>query len=366
MLLSETLLAFSVNVYMIYIARFLIGACVGVSMAMVSVFLSEISEDHNRGTIGCFIGLSLPVGNLFVFILGPLVSVKIFTLLCTIPNILNLLCFVTFIPESPIYMASKGHKEQTMNCLRRIRNKNMAELEKEYKSIILTLENTSDKVIPTWGSILSVKGLRKGLTIALGLNALQQLCGILAILAYAGPLFDAAGASLSGDMIAVLIGLVQAFSVLFTVLIIERTGRRPLLMISTLGGGISLIVLGIFFYLKDSNSPIVDSILWLPIASVLLFIIAFSLALGVIPNAIMSEIFPSNVKSKASSACSGTALLMVFIIQILFPIIVESVGPSWCLWMFGLFSLLGFLFVYFVVPEIKGKSLVEIQELLSG
>lgn len=168
MLVSEVALACATHIYMYYVARFIIGLAVGVGVATVSVFLSEISEDHNRGTIGCFIGLSLPVGNLFVFILGPLVSVKMFTLLCTIPNILNLLCFLTFVPESPIYLASKGHKAQTMNSLERIRNKNSDELEKEYESIILTLENTSAKVKPTWGTIFRVRCLRNGFIIALG------------------------------------------------------------------------------------------------------------------------------------------------------------------------------------------------------
>lgn len=365
MLLFETILSLSSNIYLYYVARFVIGICVGVGMAVTSVFLSEISEDHNRGTIGCFVGLSLPIGNLFVYVFGPLFSIKVFTLLCTLPNVINLLCLITFIPESPIYLASRGHRAKTIEALEKLRNKSPGEVEKEFENIIQTLESTAHKVEPTWRSMFKVKSLRKGFIIAIGLNALQQLSGVLAILAYAGPLFDAAGVSLSGDMVAVLIGLVQLFGVFLATVIIERTGRRPLLMVSTVGGSTAIFLLGLFYYLKNKDYAIVGSILWLPIASVLLFIVAFSLGLGVIPTAIMSEIFPSNVKSKASSASSGTALLIVFIVTTIFPIMVDLIGPSWCLWVFCIFGLLGYLFVYFIVPEIKGKSLVEVQELLS-
>lgn len=365
MLVSEIGLAFSTHLYMYYVTRFVIGLCVGGTVASASVFVSEISENHNRGMIGCVVGLCFPIGNSYVYLVGPLFSVKIFTLFCTLPLILNLLCFMIFIPESPFYLASKRNKAGAIEALERIRNKNPSEIEKEYEKIVQTIAETSDKVEPTWSNMFKVRSLRKGFIIAVGLNALQQLSGVSAILAFAGPLFDASGAAISGDTTAILIGLVKVASVCLATAVIEKVGRRPLLLVSTLGGCIPHLLLGLFFHLKNVNSPLLPNIMWLPVTSVLLFIVAYSVGLGIIPTAIMSEIFPSNVKSKAASACTFTALFLIFIVTSLFPIMNELLGPSWCLWMFAVCEFLGFLFVFFLVPEIKGKSITEVQEMLS-
>lgn len=365
MFVGTICLAFSTNLYMCYISRFILGVAVGGSVPAVSVFLSEISQDHNRGLIGCFIGLCFPIGNLYVYLTGPLFSVKIFTILCSIPNIINILCLLTFIPESPYYLSSKGDRKGTIKSLERIRNSSPSEIEKEYELILETLKETSGTEEASWKSFFSVKCLRRGFMIASGLIILQQLSGICAILAFAGPLFDASGSALSGDMTAILIGIVKISCVLFTTVIIERVGRRPLLITSSLGACIPHFLLGLFFYLKNIQSPVVEYIMWLPVTSVLGFIVAYSLGIGVIPTSIMSEIFPSNFKSKAANACVFCSMFLIFVVTTFFPIMTEFLGPAWCMWTFSLFCFFGFLFVYFYVPEIKGKSLIEVQEILS-
>lgn len=364
-LITVTGLAFSTNLYAYYLARFVIGLTMGGTVSSLSIFLNEISEDHNRGKIGCFIGLSFPIGNLSAYLIGPMFSVKVFTLLCSIPAFVSLLSLLTFIPESPYYLASKGDRGGTINALERIRNKNPSQIEKEYETIVKIVKETTGKVEPSWRHIFSVRSLRKGLIIAIGVNIFQQLSGICAILAFAGPIFDAAGVSLSGDLVAILIGVVKILGVLCAASIIERVGRRPLLLASTLGGSVPHILLGLFFYLKSINSPIINKILWLPVISVLGFVISYSLGLGVIPGPLMSEIFPSDVKSKAASMCCCIVHTALLVVTAGFPILNDFLGSAWCLWLFAVCEFLGFLFVYFLVPEIKGKSLTEVQELLS-
>lgn len=365
MMAAEIGLSFSKTIYLYYVWRFIIGISLGSLVSSGSIFLSELSEDHNRGTIGCFVGMSFPLGHLYDYLVGPWLSVTAYTLMCTIPHAINLICFFTFIPDSPVYLASKGNKEGALKALKILRNKDVRELEEEYEQIVNTLKNMEMEREPTWRSLLSVKGYRKGVIISGGLAILQQLSGICAILAFAGPLFDECGAALSGDMTAIMIATVQTICVSLATMVIERVGRRPLLLISTLGGFFPHVLLGIFFYLKKLNMDVVNSILWLPILCILVFIVTYSLGLGVIPTAIMSELFPSNVKSKTSSLCSFISIFLMLIITTLFPVMNDLLGPSWCLWIFGVFGFLGFLFVFFYVPEIKGKSVTEVQELLS-
>lgn len=364
MIVFEAVLAFSTNIDIYCAARVILGFCVGAGPAVTSIYLSELAQDHNRGMIGCFIGLTFPLGNLYVYLIGPIFSVKIFTLLCTIPNIVNIICLILFIPESPLYLASKGCREDTIKALQKIRNNNSREIENEYKTIVQTL-NSSNKKEPSWKSLFVEKSLRKGFIIAVGLNSCQQLSGISAILAYAGPLFDAVGASLSGDMTAILIGIVKLCTTILATVIIETVGRRYLLLLSTMSTGTPLFLLGVYFYFKNTNFINLDDILWLPLVSILLYIIAYSFGLGIIPVAMMSELIPINYKSKVSSVCSVIVLLLSLLVTTSFPIINDFIGPSWCFWLFSIFQLVSFLFIYFLVPEIKGKSFLEVQKLLS-
>lgn len=365
MTLANMILSFASHVYVYYAVRFMLGICAGTADAVVSVFLSEIAEDHNRGRIGCFMGMSYPTGSLIVYVLGSLCSVRTYTLLCTLPNIINIICFLTFIPESPSYLASNKRKKETLAALDRLRNKNPGEVEKEYEALVQTLKSTTEEGESSWKDILSVKSLRKGFVISVVLTILQQFAGIGAILAYAGPLFDAAGSVLTGDVVGILIGLLYIFGDIIAIMIIERVGRRPLLLFSTLGGVIPHFLLGLFFYLKNSGSQTIENFLFLPIVSILTFIITYSVGLSVIPPVIPGVLMPNNAKTKVTSVIFFISYFCFSTVTVVFPIMNDYVGPSWCMWFFAVVESLTFVFVYFFLPEVTGKSSQEIQELLS-
>ena len=104
---------------------------------------------------------------------------------------------------------------------------------------------------------------------------------------------------------------------------------------------------------------------WLPIICLLMYIISFNLGLGAVPWTILSEIFPANVRSSASALESSLCFGSSFVVTIAFPILSEILGMAQCFWIFGLCCILGVVFIHFVVPETKGKSLMEIQAMLS-
>lgn len=128
---------------------------------------------------------------------------------------------------------------------------------------------------------------------------------------------------------------------------------------------LSTFTLGLYFYLKGANLD-VSSITWLPLLSVSCYIIIFSLGFGPIPWMLMAEIFPSKIRSTACSVACLFNWICTFIVTKLFPILKSEWGPGVTFWCFTLCSGLGILFVYFFVPETKGKTLIEVQLLLGG
>lgn len=363
MLIGEIVVAFSRYILICYIGRFLSGLAIGAVVGVVPVFITEISEDHNRGRVGCIVGLCFPLGYLYVYLIGPFFSVQNFALLCAVPQIINLICLLLFIPESPIYLVAKGKQKEALKVLKKLRNKSQMEIEKEYVKILRIISENSYEEKASWRSLLAVKSFRRGLLIALGLSVIQPLSGMSAILAFAGSIFDEVGFAVSGDMSAIIIGIVQVLAVVFTTSIIDKAGRRPILLISSLGLSLPHFLLGLFFHLKHYN--LVSSITWLPIVCVLLLTIFYAIGLGTIPSLISSELFPSSVRAKTSTLCSFISITCIFLVNSLFPLASGFLGRSYCLWMFSSFCILGFMFIYFLFPEIEGKDLSEVQKLLS-
>ncbi|KAJ8950727.1 hypothetical protein NQ314_007789 [Rhamnusium bicolor] len=215
------------------------------------------------------------------------------------------------------------------------------------------------------GDLLKSPGLRKGLTISLGLVILQQFSGINAVLAFMGPIFEATGSGISTYVSTIIIGTIQVFSTVLTSAIVEKLGRKFLLLGSTIGSCGSILLLGLYFYLKNSKIYNVDSIFWLPVVCLMVYIVSFNMGLGPLPWAIMGEIFPAHVKSVAAALTSFSCFLAGFGVTMGFPIIVESLGMAQCFWIFGSCCILSISFIYTVVPETKGKTLAEIQKILS-
>lgn len=344
-------------------ARLLMGVGIGGITAVVSMYIGEIAEDHNRGALGCLATALNCCGILFSYVVGPLLTVKMFSLVCTILPCVFLVLFTFFIPESPYYLLAKNQKECAEASLKRFRTKSVSSVQKELMEISRNVEESfANKACVL--DLFRSKGLFRGFVTCMGLMMAQQLTGINAFLSYMQSIFDAAGSSVPSDVSAVVIGIVQVIMVVITTVVCDKSGRRILLLISASGSFLAQISLGVFFYLKDSGYD-VSSLSWLPIASLLFFIVCFNLGYAPLVWAIMGELFPPNIKMIASTCGCSMSMFSGFVVSTFFPYLNASIGTAWCFWLFAGFCALGFVFVYFVVPETKGKSLQEIQVMLN-
>ncbi|KAG5887728.1 hypothetical protein JTB14_035078 [Gonioctena quinquepunctata] len=358
------LTAFATRVSFFYVARIILGIGVGSVFAVLPSYVSEISEDSNRGILGGIMGVATALGHLFNYTVGPFVSVRVFSLLHLVPLILFYLLFLPFIPESPYYFLSIGNNGQAMECLKKLRNETDSDVEKELLHMKEQVkESASNKA--ELKDIFKSKALIKGLIVCCGLMFFQQFQGIAPVLSYLQTIFDASGNIIPASIAPIPVGIVQMISNIVAMVLVDKLGRKPLLILSSSGVFVSLLSLGIYFFLKTNNYNL-DQITWLPICSLIIFIVFFNIGYASIPWIISGEIFSSNVKSLGSSICSCFCLTATFIITMTFPYMAVALDMSGTFWLFSAASLSSIIFIVLLVPETKGKSPLEIQHMLEG
>lgn len=157
----------------------------------------------------------------------------------------------------------------------------------------------------------------------------------------------------------------QVVATFVSTLVVDKLGRRVLLLASSSVMAICTILLGVYFYLQDSNKD-VSSIGWLPIVALVVFIVMFSLGMGPVPWMMIGELFATDIKGFAGSLSGTCNWLLAFVVTFTFASMRTGMGNGPTFWLFSGLTILGFVFVYFLVPETKGKSLSDIQVILSG
>lgn len=161
-------------------------------------------------------------------------------------------------------------------------------------------------------------------------------------------------------------GGMQVFGTLLSSLVVDRLGRRVLLLASGSVMCVSVLTLGVYqLLLSDDSNQMASRVGWLPIAALCLYVTLFSVGFGPVPWLMLGEIFASDVKGPASALANMTSFAMSFVLSLLFPLARQSIGSGPTFIIFSCFCALSVLFVAFVVPETKGKSLNEIQRMLA-
>ncbi|KAF5778997.1 putative major facilitator, sugar transporter, major facilitator superfamily [Helianthus annuus] len=267
--------------------RLLIGYGIGVLSYVVPVYIAEISPQNLRGAFTTVNQLMICVGVSVMWLIGTFFPWRTLALIGIIPCLLQVIGLF-FIPESPRWLAKIGMWEDCESALHRLRGKNVKIFEEaaEIRDYTKTLHQLSETRVfdlfqPTYA---------KSLIVGVGLMVLQQLGGVNAIAFYVDSIFISAGFSSTIGSIAMVI--VQVPFTLLGVLLMDISGRRPLLMVSAAGTCLGCFLTGISFLLQDLQvnnwfSPI------LALVGVLVFSGSFSLGMGGIPWVIMSEVWLS-------------------------------------------------------------------------
>lgn len=360
---SWMIIAFGKYVEAIYAARFLAGLAVGGASVAAPMYVAELAHSSIRGTLGTFFQVQLTVGILIEYILGGFILN--FPLLAVVSStfVVLFLIFVSFLPESPVFLYQKGDAKGATKSLQWFRG-NDYNIDMELNEMLEAIKSANENKAQL-SDLINCKATLKGLIISLGLMVFQQLSGVNAVLFYTGQIFESTGsAALTPTTSAIIVGAVQVGATMLSTVLIDRAGRKLLLLISDGVMSICLLTLGLYFHMRTLQDLSHLSII--PLASVAIFIIVFSIGFGPIPWMIMGEIFPAPIKGIASSISAAFNWMLAFTVTNQFQNMKNGLGDGITFGIFGIICGVGTVFVACLVPETKGKSVDEVRALLNG
>jgi MFS transporter, SP family, galactose:H+ symporter len=202
--------------------------------------------------------------------------------------------------------------------------------------------------------------IRSALVVGLGLAVFQQVTGINTVIYYAPVIIQSAGiSSASGAILATLgIGVVNVIMTVVAMRLLDRMGRRPLLLTGIAGMAVTLIALGFVF--RSSVQTEVSATL--AVISMMVYVAAFAISLGPIFWLMIAEIYPLRIRSSAEGLSAAFNWGANLLVSLTFLTLVQELGASWTFWTYGVCSAAAWIFSYYRVPETKGKTLEQIED----
>lgn len=337
----------------------------GIVSTIAPMYLAEISEPRIRGALSTFVQLMTNLGVLSEYVVGPLVSYEVLAIASGSLPLFFVLVF-WYMPESPYWLLMKGKRESAAKSLAWLRGQSSTlGVVNELETMELAVKDEM-KNKRSFKDLVATKGNRRALIIVQALAVIQRMSGISALMAYTSTTLPPRGAgALDPNDCVIVMGTVWVASVFIATFLVDTLGRRPLLLMSTIGCGLAMFLAGLWFFLDSNTSLDVSEFYWVPFASFLLYGVAFCIGLGPIASTVQGEAFPSNIKGIASGVTSQVLALTSFVMNKIYHPAAENIGMYLNYWLFSGSCLFATFFVIFYVIETKGKTLHEIQEELN-
>ena len=351
------------STFLVFIAgRVIVGLAIGVASMLTPLYLSEMAPKKSRGAV-----VSL---NQFCITAGILVSYIVDYLVSGSPNnwrwMLGIGCVpglvlglgMLALPESPRWLAGHGRMEEAAKALQRIRDS--AETQAELLEIGALIRQENGKITP-W-SALFAPGARAALIVGVGLAVFQQVTGINTVIYFAPTIFQSAGLpSASASILATVgVGVVNVVMTVVAMSLMDRAGRRPLLIWGLVGMALALLVLAGSFVVHDALASKIT------MGSVAVYVGFFAIGLGPVFWLLISEIFPLAVRARGMSFATVANWGSTLIVALFFLDLVQWLGPAGAFLLFAVLTVAALIFTYVMVPETKGRSLEEIEAQLRG
>jgi sugar porter (SP) family MFS transporter len=257
-------------------------------------------------------------------------------------------------PQSPRWLVMTGQEYKARATLAKIRSGGEHEIDVEVEEIEAQVGEEPGR----W-SELNTPIMRAALTVGLGLAILQQVTGINTVIYYAPTIVQYTGidSASSAILASIGVGIVNVAMTVVALRLLDKAGRRPLLLIGVAGMTVSLFTLGLAFQLGDEDT--LTSIV--AIGSLMTFVASFAISLGPIFWLLNSEIYPLRTRSKAAALGTFTNWLFNFAVSLTFLLLIDALGQSGAFWFYAAVGVVTFFFCKALVPETKDKHLEEIE-----
>ena len=339
--------------------RLLVGVGIGGASMLTPLYLAEIAPAKERGALVSFNQLAVTLGILGSYLIGYALAAdaawRWMLGLGGVPGIV-LAIGMLLLPETPRWLAGHGHTDQARAALLRLRGKD-ADIKAEMAQLRDGLK-TKAQARPE--NHLGHASARLPMIVGIGLAIFQQVTGINTVIYFAPTIFQAAGlSSASAAILATAgIGVVNVLMTMVAIWLVDRVGRRPLLLCGLGGMAISLCLLAAAFLL--GSGPVLG---YLTAGSLTAYIGCFAIGLGPVFWLLISEIFPMAIRARGMSAATIANWLANLVVALTFLDLADLMGHAGVFLLYAAMTLAGLAFAYVLVPETRGLSLEAVQAL---
>lgn len=363
-IIAWLLITFATDHTYIYVSRALTGIAGGCTFVLLPSYVSEISSDSIRGILATILVFSVNFGILVAYILGGVMSFRALPVAVIALIVLFLITFI-FLPESPVYLVRQNRMHEAIRSLKWLKAGNSQAAERELSHIQLQIKETASMKSAKYSDLFRDRATIKGLIIVLGLYVGQQFCGIFAMISNTETIFKMSGSSLSPNASSIIVATMQILGSVVAMFLVERAGRRLLILLSCVGMCVCHCVIGTFCYLQTLQYD-VSAYSWIPVVALSTFILVYSFGMGNGPVVVMSEIFSRDVASLASAVSLIASWGSAFVMTKGFTDLVALLDMHGCFYLLATFCVSNFVFYFMLLPETKGRRREDIVDELNG
>ncbi len=355
--------AFAPSLSILLAARAVVGVAIGVASMLTPLYLAEIAPKERRGGIVSLNQFCITFGILVSYLAdysltGAAGNWRWMLGLGAVPGAI-LFIGMLFLPESPRWLAGQNRTGEAREALKDLRPG--TDVEGELAELRTDVRKEGSIAVP-WSELFK-SGARLPVIVGISLAVFQQVTGINTVIYYAPTIFRSAG--MASDSVSILatagVGLVNVIMTVVAMALLDRAGRRPLLLWGLGGMIVMLLVLAGGFAFGAHGA-----VAYLTVFSVAAYVGFFAIGLGPVFWLLISEIFPLAVRGRGMGVASVANWGSNFLVTLIFPPLVAALGSAAAFLMFAVLSMAAFLFTLRVVPETKGRSLEEIEHQLGA
>ncbi len=352
--LGSFTMAVAPNVPVLVAGRLIDGIAIGFASIVGPLYISEIAPPEIRGALTSLNQLMVTTGILLSYFVNYAFAdtgAWRWMLGAGMVPAVVLAVGMLKMPESPRWLFEHGRPDEARAVLQRTRDDGVeAELDEIAETVEKQANNGLRDLLEPW--------IRPALAVGLGLAVFQQITGINAVIYYAPTILESTGfGGVTSILATVGIGTINVVMTVVAIALVDRVGRRRLLLVGVGGMVVTLAILGTVFYLPGFG----DVLGVVATASLMLYVSFFAIGLGPVFWLLISEIYPLSVRGSAMGVVTVANWGANLLVSLTFPVLTARIGTPSTFWLFGLCSFVGLAFVYRLVPETKGRTLEAIE-----